>query len=337
MNNRYFSGAESERDLPMSGDLQSVTVVHGPGFATYGAGALAGALNLETYNGLTFQGADAQIHQGFGDAFSDGAFLFGKRLETDSGVFFYAGIANQNGANQNSSPLVFGKTFTTPDVVSGQPVSFSVPNLHDAGGMLKVKLHASYVNGSTEIWARYTQGGGLVHPQHSTLQAGDMSLNEKGHHNLSKQFTIGRKYKQDLSDTFNLEVSTSYDQYLYQLWFYDVYPTSDDRRELEAYAIQGITAAPYGYGNDLANRNACRSSPLGYALTDPGYDAAYGPSAYWNAGLEYHPSKHLSIRADAFNILVWVDKSLNKRLYYFRGSDYSEEAPSVAISAKITF
>jgi outer membrane receptor protein involved in Fe transport len=590
MNNRFFSGAESERDLPLLGDFRSVTLVHGPASATYGAGALAGVLNLETYNGLTFEGADAQIRHGFWDQFTAGEFRFGHKFNEESGLFLYAGVADQSGANQHDSPLVYGKSFATPgdapDVVSGQPVTFAVSNWHDAGGILKVKLHASYVYGPAEIWARYTQGGGLVRPQRSNLSnTGNFSAWEKGHRNLSEQFTIGTKYKQDLSDVFNLETFVSYDQYLYRLWLYDIYPTSDDRREREVYGrvlgtwtpdkkhsvalgleyshmwfdgasasaqtvgvkplqdawqtdtisllaehqwhlsdqwtsfasirgdkhtytdwlisprlalafapssedtlkliaarakrrsgdgelrqgdvmsgtkgatetldslefryerqqdghwnfgvsvfleqseaigfssvvnhsipvgtfkiwgvepeitfhsektrltlshgytkllgsslatpttIQGITAEPYGYGHDLANWanhitklaliqdlngqwtastslrvywgfpgakdladwNGAQSSPRGYALADPGYDAAYGPSVYWNAGLEYRPTKHLTVRADAFNILGWADQTLNKRIYYFRGSDYSVEAASVALSAKFTF
>jgi hypothetical protein len=590
MNNRFFVGAQSERDLPLLGDLHSVTSVHGPASATYGAGALAGVLNLETYNGLTFEGADAQVRQGFGDRFTAGEFRFGQKFSADSGLFLYGGVADQRGANQNDSPYVFGKSFTTPgampDVVSGQPVTFAVPNQHDAGGMLKMKFHASYVNGPAEIWARFTQGGDVVRPMRTTVQTGNLSAAEKGRRNLDQQFTIATKYKRDLSDVFNLETFVSYDQYRYRLWLYDQYPSSDDRLEREAYGrvlgtwtpnerqsvalgleyshmwfdgppvgfgptpgvppvrdawktdtvsllaehqwhlgeqwttfasaradkhtytdwlfsprlalvftpsgkdtlkliaaravrrnsdgelrqehvqtgsqgttesleslefryerqhdkqlnfgcsvfveqndaigfdavandsvavgtfkvwglepeitlrsertrvtlshgytkliksrlatpttVQGITAEPYGYGQDLANWanhitklalihdlnakwtvstslraywgfsgakaladwNGSRSSPLGYALADPGYDAAYGRSIFWNAGLEYRPTNHLTVRADAFNIMGWFDKTLNKRIYYFRGSDYSVEAASVAISAKVMF
>ena len=589
MNNRYFSGAESERDLPLLGDLQTATVVHGPASATYGAGALAGVLNLETYNGLTFEGADAQVRQGFWDQLTTGEFRFGHKFSPTSGLFLYGGVASQRGADQSASPAVYGASFATPgggpEVVSGQPVQFPVPNLHDAGGILKAKVHASYMNGPVEIWARYTQGGVLLRPQRSALMVGDLSDSERGHRNLSQQLTAAAKFKQDLIDTFNLEVFTSYDRYLYRLWFYDVYQTSDDRLEQEAYSrvlgnwipndkqsvalgveysnmwfdgaaasapivgqppphdawqtntvsllgehqwrlsdqwttfasargdkhtytdwllsprlavvfmpsprdglkligarakrrsgdaelrqggvtsaprgatetldslelrydrqqgrylsfgssvfleqndaigfsqtlnhsipvgtfnlwgiepeitlhsettratlshgytklisarletpttIQGITAEPYGYGHDLANWanhitklaviqdlnkhwtastslrvywgfpgakdlanwNGAQNPPLGYALADPGYDAAYGPSVYWNVGLEYRPMKHLTVRADAFNILGWFDKTLNKRLYYFRGSDYSVEAAAVAISSKLLF
>ena len=85
----------------------------------------------------------------------------------------------------------------------------------------------------------------------------------------------------------------------------------------------------------LADWNGSRSAPLNYALADPGYTAAYGPSAYWNLGFEYRPAKALTLRLDAFNIIGWFDKTLNKRIYYFRGSDYSVEAASLALSVKL--
>lgn len=590
MNNRMIAGAESERDLPMLGDFRTVTTVHGPASATYGAGALAGVVNLETYNGLTFEGADAQIRQGFIDRLTAVETRLGRRLSEDSGLFFYAGVADQNGADQTDSPYVFGQSFSTPgampDVVSGEPVTFAVPRLHDAGDRLKLKFHTSYVNGPMEIWARYTQGGGVVRPQRTNLLTGDLVAAEKGRRNLSQQLTIATQYSTALSDLFSLDTFLSYSDYQYRLWLYDQYPEADDRKEQELYGrvlgtwtpsethasafgleyarmwfdgapigygpapgvapaedawktdtvsllaehqwhlseawttfasaradkhtytdwlfsprlalvfkpsqsdtlkliaarakrrngdgelrqefvqsglegttetldslefrydrqqdahwafgfglfaqqndaigfsaaanhsvavgtfktwgiepeitfrsrqtrltlshgytklisaslatnttIQGITAEPYGYGDDLANWasnitkiafthdfndawtmstslraywgfqgakdladwNASLSPPLGIALADPGYDDAYGPSVYWNAGLEYRPTKNLTLRADAFNVMGWFDETLNKRNYYFRGSDYSVEAAAVAISAKLKF
>jgi iron complex outermembrane receptor protein len=567
-----------------------VTLVHGPASATYGAGALAGVMNLETHTGLTFEGADAHVRHGFLDQFTAGEFRFGHKFNEESGLFLYGGMAGQSGSNQDDSPYVFGKSFATagsgPAVVSGQPVTFSVPNLNDAGGILKMKYHASYVNGPVEIWARFTQGGGVVRPMRTSLETVDISTAEKGRRNLDQQFTVATKYKQDLSEVFNLETLVSYDRYQYRLWLYDQSPPLQNRQEQEAYGrilgtwtpnekqslafgleyshmwfdgprvgfgpapgippvgdawdtdtisflaehqwhlgekwttfasarvdkqtytdwlfsprlalvftpgpkdtlkligaravrrnsdgelrqehvqsgtqgetetldslefryerqqnahwhfgcsvfveqndaigfnqddnrseavgtfkiwgvepeitfrsektrltlshgytklfgsslaspdtIQGITAEPYGYGHDLANWannitklaliqelngkwtastslraywgfpgaraladwNGAQSSPGNLALADPGYNTAYGPSVFWNTGLEYRPTKHLTVRADAFNILGWADQTLNKRIYYFRGSDYSSEAASVALSAKLTF
>ncbi len=590
VNNRMFVGAESERDLPLLGDLNSVTTIHGPASATYGAGALAGVVNLETHNAFTFEGVDAQIRQGFEDRFTAVETRLGHKFSEDSGLFLYAGVADQDGADQDDSPYVFGKSFVTPgampDVISGEPVSFDVPNLHDAGDKLKLKFHASYVNGPTELWARYTQGGGIVRPQRTNLLSGDLAAAEQGRRGLNRQFTLATKYKEDLSNRFNLETFLSYGEYDYRLWLYDLYPDSDDREERELYGrvlgtwtlsdeqsaavgaefsrmwfdgapvgygpapgvpperdnwqtntisllaehrwdfadhwtsfasaradrhsytgwlfsprlalvhrpsakdtvkliaaramrrngdgelrqeyvqtgsegttesldslefrydrqhdtrwkfglglfvqrndaigfdarqnhsvavgrfetwgiepeisfrtrktsltlshgytklldanletsstIQGITAEPYGYGDDLANWanhvtkialihdfnnewslnsslraywgfpgaealadwNNSLSSPLSYALDDDGYDDAYGPSVFWNAGLEYRPTSKLTLRADAYNIMGWFEEDLNKRLHYFRGSAYSVEAPSVAVSARLEF
>jgi len=590
MNNRFFVGAESERDLPLLGDFRQVTLVHGPAAATYGAGALAGVINLETHNGLTFEGADARISHGFQDQFSAGEFRLGHRFTHESGLFLYAGVADQSGANLHESPYVFGSSFGTsgsgPAVVSGQPVTFPEPDLRDAGDILKMKYHASYVNGPVEIWARFTQGGGLVRPMRTTLQTVDLATAEKGRRNLDQQFTATVKYKADLSPAFNLETLVSYDRYQYRLWVYDQFAAAQDRREDEAYlrmlgtwtpnhkhslalgleyshlwftgprlgfgpapgvppvedswqtntvsflseyqwhlgakwtafasaradkhsytnwlvsprlalvftpapkdtvkligaramrrngdgelrqeyvqsgtkgtterldslefhyerqqdeqwnfgcslfieeneaigfdaaanhsaavgtfgiwgvepelsfrsgktrltlshgytklydshlafanTVQGISAAPYGFGHDLANWannitklaliqeltggwtastslraywgfpgaraladwNATHTPPLSFALSDPGYDDAYGPSVFWNAGLEYRPTKRLTLRADAYNMLGWADRTLNKRIYFFRGSDYSPEAASVALSAKLSF
>lgn len=589
MNNRFFVGAESERDLPLLGDLRSVTLIEGPGSATYGPGALAGVINLETYNGLTYNGADAQFRQGFLDEFTAGEFRVGKKLSEDSGIFLYGGVADQRGANQDDSPYVFGKSFNTvggPAVVSGQPATFPVPNWHDAGDILKLKFHASYVTGPVEVWARFTQGGGVVRPMRATLETVDIETAEKGRRDLDQQFTTAAKYKADITEVFTLENLASYDWYQYRLWVYDAFPQPQNRQEHEAYdrvlgtwtpndeqslavgleyshmwfdgprlgygpsagvppvedawetdtisflaehqwhlgqkwttfasiradkqtytdwlvsprlavaftptskdtlkligaralrrngdgelrqehvqsgttgstetldslefryerqqtdhlsfafsafveqndaigfdaaanhsteigtfniwgvqpeltfrtgktrlslshgfsklydsslatptTIQGITAEPYGYGHDLANWanhitkialirelgekwtistslriywafdgardlanwNGAQSSPRSFALADPGYDAAYGLSAYWNAGMEYRPTPHLMFRADLFDILGWADQTLNKRIYYFRGSDYSVEPASAAISAKLTF
>lgn len=590
MNNRFFVGAQSERGLPLLGDFRSVTLVHGPASATYGAGALAGVINLETHNGLSFQGADAQIRQGFYDQFTAGECRFGQKLSGKSGLFLYAGVADQSGADQDDSPYVFGKTFATPGyppgVVSGQPVTFTVPNLHDAGDVLKMKFHASYVGGPLEVWGRFTQDGTVVRPMRSVLQAVDISTAQQGRANMDRQFTAAAKYKVDLSAAFHLETLVSYNWYQFRLWVYDQFPFPQNRQEQEAYGrvlgtwtpsekqslafgleyshmwfdgprvgfgpapgvppiedawetdtisllaehqwhpgtqwttfasarvdkqsytdwlfsprlavvftpgakdtlkligaravrrsgdgelrqehvesgtrgatetldslefryerqqntqwnfgcsvfverndaigfnqsdnrseavgtfkiwgvepeitfrsaktrltlshgytqlfgsslatpttIQGISAEPYGFGHDLANWannitklaviqelngewtastsvraywgfpgakdlaewNGTKSPPTNLALADPGYDKAYGPSVYWNAGVEYRPTKHLTVRADLFNILGWADETLNKRIYIYRGSDYSSEAAAVALSARLAF
>lgn len=584
MNNRFLVGAESERGLPMMGDLRSVSLVHGPASATYGPGALAGAMNLETHNGLSFSGTDVHVRQGFLDQFSVAEARYGKKFSADSGLFLYGGVGYRNGADQHHSPYVFGSSFATlgatPDVVAGQPVGAPIPRLHDGNDVLKAKLHASYVNGPMEIWARFTRDGVKVRPDRSTLETTEPDAARLGRGNRDQQFVLAGKYKMAIRPGLDLDTFLSYDSYHHRLDVSDLSPIPQYRKEDELLArvlanwtpssrqsvalgletthtwlngprlgippvddkwqvntvsllgehqmrwnekwttfasarldkhtytnnlfsprlalvytptlqdavkwiaaravrrtseselreqevkngtrgdtetlaslelrydrqqhknlalglgafvernkaigynqviersvavgtfdiwgidlelnyqsdntkvsfshgytklikaslagpdiVQGISAAPYGFGNDLANWsnhitkialdhklndkvsvssslrvywkfpgakdladwNSTQVNPRTIAVADPGWEKSYGASAYLNAGLEYHPRKDLTVRADAFNILGWADKTLNKRIYILRGSNYSSEAAAVAVSAKYTF
>lgn len=595
MNQRMYAGVDAERYLPLLGDLRKVTVVYGPGSATYGAGALAGVINLETYNGLTFQGADAHFRQGFLNEMTVGEVRYGHQFNKDSGLFLYYGVADRKGAD---SDYVFGKSFTTPnpgspDVVAGQPVGFPVNRLNGAAyGDLLHKAHVSYVNGPIELWARYTEGGVKLRPERSVLSVTTNLVDDTlGFASFDRQFTFVTAYKRDLSPTFNLDAQLSYDYNLniydrsaagvtnvpsiyslvpldreenvirgrvignwrlheqhalalgveyshemyhgrtandqripvdswatdtisfmaehqwtindrwtsflsarvdkhsYSDWLFSpraavvftpseqdtwkligaramrrsgdaelrrIYVTSGKNGDEETmysmelrydrqhddhwrfgigayiedyYAIgivqqfgqaaystsvgqflifglepeiswtnaqtrvtlshaytqlldarraqagQGISAMAYGYGNslanwadhvtkltvvhdfskqwsassslrvywglpgaeDLAHWNNAQPTPYNLALTDPGYDKAFGPNIYWNAGLEFRPNKHLTVRADLFNIVGWFDAPLSKRNYILRGSEYSVEAPSAMLSARLAF
>jgi iron complex outermembrane receptor protein len=583
MNNRFLVGAESERGLIMMGDLRSVSLVHGPASATYGPGALAGAMNLETHDGLSFSGADVHVRQGFYDEFSAVEARYGKKFSDNSGVFLYGGVGYRNGADQRHSPYVFGSSFTTlggTPVVAGQPVTAPIPNLHDGNEVLKIKLHASYVNGPMEIWARFTRDGVMVRPDRSTLETTEPDAARLGRGNVDQQFVLAGKYKMTLRPDLDLETFISYDSYHHRLDVSDLSPIPQYRKEDELLGrvlanwkpnsnqsvalgletthtwlngprlgippvddkwqvntiallaehqmrwnekwttfasarldkhsytdnlfsprlalvytpthqdtfkwiaaravrrtseselreqevkngtrgatetlasfefrydrqqhknlslgfgtfvernkaigynqvversepvgtfdiwgidlelnyqsdntklsfshgytkqlkaslagpdiVQGISAAPYGFGNDLANWsnnitkiavvhklndkmnvssslrvywkfpgakdladwNSTQVNPRTIAVADPGWEKSYGTSAFLNAGLEYHPRKELTVRVDAFNILGWADKTLNKRIYILRGSNYSSEAAALAVSANFKF
>ncbi|MEI7728955.1 MAG: TonB-dependent receptor [Verrucomicrobiota bacterium] len=581
MNHRMYAGADSERDLPLLGDLREVTVIAGPASATYGAGAIAGVLNLETHNGMTFKGLDATFRQGFWDYFTAGEVRLGHQFSDQSGMFLYYGVADQPGASQNDSPYVFGKTFTTKNgtvVNAGEPVDIPVSNLRAAPyDRLKQKAHASYVYGPVEVWLRYTEGGVKSRPRRDTLATTTQPLTEDlGYTSFDRQFTTVVALKKELSDEFQIDAQLGYDYFLniydenpwrmargeqdytgrvigrwtpndahalavglsysheifngpvakgtppptdrwqtetvslmaehqwtlsehwttfisgrldnhtYAEWLFSPRvavvwtPTPRDtvkliaaramrrsgdaelRREylvhgddgdveslqsiewryerilpkswhagvgvyvedyraigfdqtlnqsasLGRYAIfgvepelgwrsektrvtlshtytqllgaqstsagQGISAMPRGYGHDLASWanhvtkltliqelsekwsgstslrvywgfpgaqdlaqwNADNGGTSSLALANPGYDQAFGPNVYWNAGLQYQATKQLLLRLDAYNMAGWFDQTLNKRNYILRGSEYSIESPALAVTVKWTF
>jgi outer membrane receptor protein involved in Fe transport len=140
--------------------------------------------------------------------------------------------------------------------------------------------------------------------------------------------------------------------------------------------IQGISAAPYGFGNDFGNwspnltkfavaqdldcntnvstslrvywsfpgardlaaYNRTLPTPSGsIGQADPGYDKAYGASVFLDAGYQKRLTDHLSWRLDLYNILGWADIDLNKRNYINRSTDYRSEAAAVGVSATANY
>ena len=108
MNERTHYGALTERDMILMGDLNEIDVVRGPGSATYGPGAVMGVLALTTYNGLTFQGSQLTMHQGFVDQYSSIEYKYGKKFNDDTGFFVYGGIADMEGSAAGNAPIVQG-------------------------------------------------------------------------------------------------------------------------------------------------------------------------------------------------------------------------------------
>jgi len=141
--------------------------------------------------------------------------------------------------------------------------------------------------------------------------------------------------------------------------------------------VQNISASPFGYGNDLANwsnhntkltaeydlatkwiasgsiryiwgypgaedmadynRDELGNIPLLPIKSPSASNRAFEESVFVNLGLAFRPYKHTTLRLDAFNVLGWFDKDLNKRNRYWGVSQYRNEAASIALTAKYSF
>ena len=131
VNLRSTEGAVTERDLPKLGDIYYIDVVREPGSVVYGPGAISGVINIVTYNGLNFEGSDVALRQDFIEQSSTLEFRHGQKIDEDSAVFFYLGIVDYDGADQDDSLYVFSKSFTTTTgekVAGGDPVDFDITN-----------------------------------------------------------------------------------------------------------------------------------------------------------------------------------------------------------------
>jgi iron complex outermembrane receptor protein len=219
MNDQMLWGADNERAFPLMGDMQQLEVVRGPASATHGAGALAGVIGVQTYTGLTFQGADINFRRGFLNYFTGGEGRFGKKFSDDSGVFLYYGAADVSGADTDfymghSYPAANG----LPANVAGQPLNYpGLPRYGAAAfGQPWQKGFADYVNGPWELWARFVQDGSIDMPLHeiyTTKMPASLTTQQwvRGRQMLEKQFTFTGSYKKDLSKQWNLNAMESFD------------------------------------------------------------------------------------------------------------------------------
>jgi len=224
MNHRLRAGAFSERDLPMLGDIDHIEVVRGPGSVIYGPGAVAGVINIITFNGLSFSGVDVTLRQGGVERFSSLEMRYGQSFQNGSGFFINYGLCDYGGADDDDSPYVLGKTFKTMggeyQVESGHKVPFSCNDDHRSPrSQLKHKLHIQYDNGPFTAWVRYTRGG-----SQTTLPRGNLanwpiggmppgiSVDAVSGRQLAyQQITIYGDYDYKISPELDMVFSLSYD------------------------------------------------------------------------------------------------------------------------------
>jgi iron complex outermembrane receptor protein len=223
MNSRMLNGSDNERGLPLMGDINTVNVVRGPASSTHGAGAIIGVIDVETHTGLTFQGLDLRVNEGFVDEYTTGEIRYGKKFSETSGLFLYYGTADVQGA---ASDYFIGKSYAAknglPANIAGQPYEGPMANLGGTGLEAPVqKLHLSYVNGPWEVWGRYVTDGGESRPNreiYTNNKPADVPLDvwTHGRDEENQQGTTTVRFKTDLSPTWNLELLQSYDMFAFR-------------------------------------------------------------------------------------------------------------------------
>jgi iron complex outermembrane receptor protein len=278
LNNTTLMGADIERDLPLMGDIRTVDVVTGPASATLGSGALVGAIDVEPYNGLTFQGADVNVREGVVDQYSAMEARYGHKFSDTSGLFVYYGMADMQGAD---TPYYIGKSYPAtnglPANVAGQSFSGPVANLDQAGfGDLWRKVYASYVDGPFEIWTRYVQDGEQDAPMrdiYTKTRPTNIPLDEwtDGRQFQNQEFTTAASLKKDLSPGWNLQLVQSY-----RLWNYNDQLMGDtpeplqQGQEAELFSRALVTWTPntsnqLAFGTDYSHE-WFHDPPFSYAL-----------------------------------------------------------------------
>jgi iron complex outermembrane receptor protein len=182
-------------------------------------------VNIVTHTGLTFQGTDATVRQGFLEQFTTAELRHGFQIDEESGVFLYYGVADYQGADQDDSPYVFGRSFLARDntqIIAGEPVTFDLnKDHHSYRSQARHKFHAQYTNGGLDVWVRYTRSGEQVEPERGPIafppigtappgsSFADIRTFEVGY----QQTTVFGSYTHELTDDLNVDVWLSYDTF----------------------------------------------------------------------------------------------------------------------------
>ncbi|MCV6637973.1 TonB-dependent receptor, partial [Candidatus Albibeggiatoa sp. nov. NOAA] len=229
MNEHTHFGVISERDLSMLGDIQHIDVVRGSGSAIHGAGAVSMVISIETENALSFEGTEVIAKAGAIDEFYSLELKHGKKLSEDSGYFVYLGVDKYVGADQHDAPYVLGTSYTDfwGNAVAGQQAYSQYAINRDGAAWRdkpRVKLHTEYTHNALTLWMRYTRGGQqYVTDPNSTARWPYGWLDDWAVDNYPsyesfeqpgagyQQLTLLSQYKQQISDTFSIDYTLSYD------------------------------------------------------------------------------------------------------------------------------
>lgn len=240
MNQLTHAGALSERDLRMLGDIREIQVVRGPASAVYGAGAIAGVIDIRTFDGTNFKGTEVTSKVGVINEYYTAEVRGGYRLAEEVHLFLYGGITHQVGYANSDGPYIAsaeGLSWSGLQNLAGQPFRDNLPRAGGAyRGLPPLKFHAELTLKDLSIWARYTRGGENLDVPGQLLSIPTAAGFHPGwnwgpfvftDHNATngwfpaqsvgyQQISSGADWKRDLSESWSLSARLGYDLFDYE-------------------------------------------------------------------------------------------------------------------------
>lgn len=193
-------GAVAERWLSMLGDIEEIQVISGPGSVIYGPGAIAGVINIKTFNADTFDGLVSTVKAGYGENFGSVDVKYGTKFENGMGLFVYAGIDRYRGIDKKDVINKFAFDYPKKDIYAYRNFSHPLVDLNGAyEGQQRKKLYMEFSGENFSLWSRYVKGG-LKIPTYQQfyifLNPEDMIETGSENEQWSNNFT----YRQQLDD-----------------------------------------------------------------------------------------------------------------------------------------
>jgi len=153
-------GAATERWLSMLGDIEEIQVISGPGSVIYGPGAIAGVINIKTFNADSFNGTEATLKFGYGENFGALEMKYGDEFSNGLGLFIYAGIDQYDGINKRDVINKFSFDYQKKDIYAYQNYKYTETNLNGSyEDKKRGKFYIQMIQDKFSFWSRYTQSG----------------------------------------------------------------------------------------------------------------------------------------------------------------------------------
>jgi len=203
-------GAISERAFSMLGDIKKVTVISGPGSTIYGPGAIAGVINIETFDARSFQGFEVNIRGGAVEQFKTIDMKYATNFTNGVGIFLYGGVDDYDGANNDDAINKVAFDYPSRDIYANTKLPFYTTNIngsyHDE---IRTKIHFQLNYNNLVFWSRYTKSGMAI-PTSQNLYTYPISeyLVDTGASN--EQWSSLLSYKQIVDTSFDIDYSLSY-------------------------------------------------------------------------------------------------------------------------------
>jgi iron complex outermembrane receptor protein len=221
MNHVMSIGGFTEKVFPMLDDIKKVEVVRGAGAAVWGPGAIAGVINIITFDGSDVLGTKVTFKAGAIEEFQSFEIRNGQRLGQGESLLLYLGLANYDGANTDTSPIISGQevNYNSIQVNAGgevNPVINKIPNYYAAfDDNPLIKANIRYRNNNFDSWLRFTTGGVKSAPRRgkeSDSNNWNNDTNGSRRENGYAQLTWFNEYKPENEYLNNTTFSLSFDK-----------------------------------------------------------------------------------------------------------------------------
>jgi len=210
-------GAVTERWFSLLGDIRRITVINGPGSAVYGAGAIAGVINIETFEGSEKEGVDATVKRGMGDQFEALELRYSHMLENGWSFLSYGGVENDEGASLSdaSHKLSFSVkneviTDGSADIKAYENFPYKTVNDHASyDDTLRYKLHLQLTGDNFTLWSRYTRSGLAIATNQGFYRSSNPDILQNTG-TMNQQWTTTGEYLYALSSQLSIKGTLSY-------------------------------------------------------------------------------------------------------------------------------